>query len=140
MVSDKTKEPRGQVVNGVIVEPLGVKDHTREIVGLFDIADAHNMLVAAFDRASDERDNLRTSLTTALAERDALHVKYVDAATECTAWKMACTLAKEERDGATALLSEILDIAQQADKGIEDEGGQAIRRIAEKAREGVGNG
>lgn len=37
-----------------------------------------------------------------------------------------------------ALLSEILDIAQQADKGIEDEGGQALRRIGAKAQEGLG--
>lgn len=51
--------------------------------------------------------HLRTSLTTALAERDALHAKYVDAATECAAWKMACTLAKEERDEACNTLKEV---------------------------------
>ena len=71
------------------------------------------------DRATADIEHLRKSLTTAL--------------TECAAWKMSCTLAKEERDAAIALLKEINGRAQIPGRGFTLVSAvEALRDIREK--------
>ena len=77
------------------------------------------------DRATADIEHLRKSLTTAL--------------TECAAWKMSCTLAKEERDAAIELLKEIDGRAQGIPPDWES-AFEALRDIREKCAKGLNRG